>query len=164
MKAPTTEWCVSQLRIAYCLATRSPDTSTQNGAIVYDSDLRILGMGVNDFTKNMPISPDIMERPKKYAFIEHAERNAIFDVFKSGYQPHVMVAAWAACTDCARAIVQSGIRILVRHERIDTTGRWGESIKWADDILRFGGVEVIDIKGEIGECGPVLFDGKLYYP
>ena len=160
------QWGKQELRRAYGYALASPDTSTQNGAIVYTAHGLIIGAGVNEFTKGMEITPDILERPKKYAFIEHAERNAVFSALDpmAGFPPRIMVAAWAACTDCARAIVQSGIQTLVRHERIDTSGRWTESIEWADHILKEGGVQIIDISGPLGGCEPVLFDGALFHP
>lgn len=161
---PSSNWCKEQLRFAYALALKSPDTSTQNGAIVFDRDRTIIGRGVNEFTKNIAVTKDLLERPKKYSFIEHAERNAIYNCFGSINRPSIMVCCWAACTDCARAIVQSGITMLIRHERIDTSGRWSESINWANDILTIGGVHVVSIEGILGGCEPVLFNGELLSP
>ena len=162
------DWATDMLRGAYALALHSPDTSTQNGAIVFDSDLSVLGVGWNGFTPGIEATPENLERPRKYAFIEHAERDAIHDAHDGSNSPDshpaVMVAAWASCADCARAIVLSGITTLVRHDREDVTGRWNESVEWGDEILRAGGVEIVGIKGQLGGCDPVLFGGELWAP
>lgn len=151
------------LRMAYGCALDSPDPSTQNGAIVLDSNGRLIGWGCNTFTEGMPQTPDLFERPKKYAFIEHAERNALFSAARSGAYPHTLACAWAACADCARAIVGLGVRRLVRHVRDDDEGRWNESIEWGDQIMRAAGIEIVDFSGRIGSK-PVLFNGKLMNP
>lgn len=150
------------MRLAYTIALNSPDPSTQNGAVVLDGEGALIGGGCNEFTAGMPITPDLLERPKKYAYIEHAERNALFTAlrFHTG-RPHTLVCPWAACADCARAIVQSGVKVLVRHER--EGGRWSGSIEDGDNILRAGGVEIVTITGELG-CDPILFNGEIWHP
>lgn len=161
----TDDWARAHLRLAYEIATGSPDTSTQNGARTYDADGNRLGVGSNHFTRGMPVTPDLLERPKKYAYIEHAERNAIYAClrFRLG-SPHVLVCPWAACADCARAIVESGIRHLVRHQRSDDTGRWSGSITDGDIILSAAGVNVITIEGPLGGCDDILFAGMAWMP
>lgn len=151
------------MRRSYKAALSSPDPSTQNGAIVLDWEGNTIGSGCNRFTHGMAPTPELLERPKKYAYIEHAERNAIFSVLYGGKTlPHTMVCPWAACADCARAIVQSGIVRLVRHER--EGGRWSGSIEDGDRILRAGGVEIITIDGPLGGCDPILFNGESWTP
>lgn len=151
------------MRHAYDVALDSPDPSTQNGAIILDSAGVTIGLGNNRFTIGMRPTPDLFERPKKYAYIEHAERNAIFSVLYEGRtSPHTLICPWAACADCARAIVQSGIVRLVRHER--EGGRWLGSIEDGDKILHAGGVEIITISGPLGGCKPILFNGELMTP
>lgn len=164
------EWYYPWMRSAYQVALNSPDPSTQNGALILNAEHRLLGTGYNTFTDGMEITPDLLERPKKYSFIEHAERNAVYNTLRYGpYEtnadntPSIMIAAWASCADCARAIVQSGIQTLIRHDR-SGVDRWSESIEWGDEILRAGGVEIIDVVGEIGRCEPVLANGELWTP
>jgi deoxycytidylate deaminase len=163
------EWLVE----AYKVATSSPDPSTQNGAIVLDKDYNILGKGCNTFTKGVELSPEKLEKPLKYSYVEHAERNAVFnclDTIRTNSagewigkgKPDTMVVPWAACVDCARSIIQSGIHTLVRHR--DATDRspdhWIESITLADELLREGSVEVINVKGFLG-APEILHNGVL---
>lgn len=151
------------LRKCYLLAKNSPDRSTQNGALVLDEHGSLSGVGWNTFTDGFIPGPEHFERPLKYLYTEHAERNAIFSATSLGSRPVTMFCAWAACADCARAIVQSGIKTLVRHVREDDEGRWNESIEHGDIILRAGGVEIVDVKERLG-CQPVLFNGKMVLP
>jgi len=135
---------------AYLQAQYSHDPSTQNGAVLLDS-FGIVSFGVNNFPSGVEESSDRWERPKKYSFIEHAERTAIFNVARMGYctTGTTLVCPWAACADCARAIVVSGVARLVRVSSGDNThARWDESVAWGDEIMREGGVEIIEIDYE----------------
>ncbi len=161
---------------AYQIATLSPDPSTQNGAIVLDKDFNLLGVGCNTFTKGVESSPEKLERPLKYSLVEHAERNSIYNCLATIQpvgasldnlwvpkgRPHTMVCPWAACVDCARAIVQCGIHILVRHQSATdrSPAHWIESIALADEILADGSVEVINVKGFLG-APEILHNGEL---
>lgn len=129
------------LNECYSLAQRSPDTSTQNAAILLRGR-SIVASGVNCFTEGIRASKELLERPMKYTYIEHAERNAVYDAAAKGVKTEglTMVCPWAACADCARAIVNSGIVMLVRHKQAGDRSpeRWKESIEHADRILRSG--------------------------
>lgn len=156
---------------AYILAQESKDPSTQNGALVLRAGgnrLSIIGSGVNALPKGVQDFPERWERPLKYQVVEHAERNAIFD---SGSIPNgaIMVAPWAACADCARAIIQSGISVLVRHKQASdrSPANWKESIGIADTMLQEAGVDVVDYDGVLnvgGEHFRLLHTGELWRP
>lgn len=155
------EWMADALREAYSIATGSPDPSTQCGALIgrvcEDTAgvyLDVEAWACNTFTKGVNATPERLERPLKYAFIEHAERGAVFHAAMRGVQCKgaTMVAPWAACTECARSIVQSGIATLVRHKQASDRSpeRWIESIQQADGILLAGGVQIVDYDGSLG--------------
>lgn len=158
-----------RLRRAYELATDSPDPSSQNGAYVYGyvdaplwevpgENLQPIGSGFNGFTPGIEATPEKLERPIKYLYVEHAERAALYDTLKyhNGITPSLMVCPWASCADCARAIALSGIKVLVRHKDAmeRKADRWAESIKLADTILAAAGVEVYEYVGPVG--GPQI--------
>jgi dCMP deaminase len=151
----------------YQIAQASPDTSTQNGAIIVDAQGREIGAGCNEFTKGIKVTPELLVRPLKYLFIEHAERNAVFDAVLEGNSTReaTMFAPWAACADCARAIVQSGITTVVRHADAGarTTAHWAESLRIADQILRSGKVEIVEVSGKLG-APSVLHSGVRWNP
>ena len=92
--------------------------------------------------------------------------NCLYSVLFHGQtleRDDIMVGNWMACTDCARAIVQSGISTIIRHATDADNGKWGDSLVMADDILTQGGVEIIDHKGKLG-IEPILRNGELFHP
>lgn len=156
---------------AYRLAMKSPDPSTQNGAVIIAPFVGLVGEACNTFPPR--VTPRL-ERPEKYAFIEHAERGAIYAALRNGLHTNgaTMICPWAACSDCARAIVLAGIRKLIRRPRVELDGasaRWDDSVQRGDTILRESGVQIIEWDGSLHgrhthpSQGPieVLRDGKL---
>lgn len=158
--------CIARLEQVYNFAQGSLDPSTQNAALIIPDERHHLGIaiGINNPTHGFLMSEADWDRPRKYALVEHAERNAIYNAAKLGRptQGATMVAAWAACADCARAIVQSGIHRLVRHVR--PSGHWNESIAIGDEILRAGGVDIVDIVGPLPRAATIKFNGVSWDP
>lgn len=54
-------------------------------------------------------------RPAKYIWVEHAERNAIYEAARRGValEGCTMYVQLMPCVDCARGVIQSGIREIV---------------------------------------------------
>lgn len=158
------------LMLCYGKALDSPDPSTQNAAVLCHEDEWgrltpfIETLACNDFPAGVVHSEARWERPLKYQFVEHAERNSIFKACRRGRctTKTVMVCPWAACADCARAIVQAGVRKLIT-QRHDDEDRWKASIDVAFTILAEGGVEVEFFEGKVGGA-PIRRDGRLWQP
>lgn len=92
-------------------AARSDDPHTQIGCVITSPRGDILVNTANSLTNGVRPSPELLERPEKYDWIEHAERNAIFVAAKYGCAlegAHMHIPGFP-CVECARAIVQSGI-------------------------------------------------------
>lgn len=137
---------------AYAWSKTSPDPSTKVGAFLTYPDLSVCipTLSVNEFPKGVSPTTERWQRPLKYLYIEHAERNAIYKAVREGIPTGGMtlVTTWSPCSDCARAIIQCGIVRVVQHEAIDTTGRWGESIAVAQSMLHEAGVEVVVVSAQ----------------
>jgi len=150
--------------------TYSKDPSTQLAAVIVSPSgtVKWSTMAVNGMVNGWVERDGDWERPRKYQLVEHAERNAIYSAAKNGVHTKgaTMYCTWAACVDCARAIVQSGITRLVRHypPLDDATERWLESVQLGDSILKAGGVEILDIIGLIPEAFPILRGGEVFDP
>jgi len=150
-------------------ATESPDPSTQNGAVlVYQSpvsdDLTYVA-DCNRFPDGVEYSDERWERPIKYKYVEHAERNAIFRAAKIGIPTlgTTLVCPWAACSDCARAIVQAGVTTLVRlpFNNEATGAHWHDDCLVGDEIFREGGVEIVELNpAELKNVPTLRRDGK----
>jgi dCMP deaminase len=154
------------LLMAYTEAMKSPDPSTQNGAVIVTHD----GVTVSDcnrFPDRVKLDPERLERPLKYQFIEHAERNAIYKCASLGVPTAgaTMYVPWFACSDCARAIIQAKIAHVVGHQRMadNTPDHWKESIANAMIMLAESRVKITMIPDVLN--GPkILFNGKWWKP
>jgi dCMP deaminase len=158
--------------VLYEAAVDSPDPSTQNSAILVDEWEGALlpitaTLAINNFPHGVKNLPERWERPLKYQIVEHAERNTIYKAALLGIPTSdmVMVSPWAACADCARAIIQSGVRKLITHKQaadLDSAS-WRESIAIAFVMLKEAGVEVEFYDGVIG--GPsIRHSGQIFLP
>ena len=154
-------------RQAYAWAMESPDPSTQNGAVVVDRWGKIVAGGVNDFPPGVAQTAERWERPAKYAYVEHAERSALFNAGGAA-RGSTLVCCWAACPDCARAIILHGCQRLVTHaESRELRGgsSWDEGIAVADQMLAEAGVELVLWRGRLGIEGlQVRRGGEIWTP
>ncbi|MFH1657215.1 MAG: deaminase, partial [bacterium] len=99
-------------------------------------------------------------------FSVHAERNIIYQAAKLGIKTKglTMVCPWAACSDCAQAIIQAGIKRLVVHKQaLDKSGHWQGDIEIAFAMLGEAGVEIIVFDGKV-EADKILRSGKFWKP
>ena len=95
------------------IAQWSKDKSTKVGTVIVDSDKRILSVGYNGFPAGVDDDVETRhERPTKYMYIEHSERNAIFTASRIGVSlvDSTLYCNYFPCPDCTRAIIQSGIK------------------------------------------------------
>ena len=148
----------------------SHDTSTKLGALLVNPVSGHIKMkGANRYLSGaMANDPQNHERPRKYAYIEHAERDVLYQCFNDvSTNPAclIMVAPWACCADCARAIVYSGVTLLVVHKQAceKAPDRWKESIEFGWDILAKQSVAVYQWDGKVGDCTN-LFNGEEWRP
>jgi len=157
------------LRSAYKIANLySKDPSTQTGAVLVNTELGALTFvtaGYNNFPRNVGQTEERMkDRDIKLAYIEHAERNAIFSAAQIGYSTRhlTLYAPWFACADCGRAIIQAGIKEVVGHTLMDeiTPDRWKQSIDFARRMLLEAGVKMRWITAPIEDIN-IRFNGQL---
>lgn len=151
---------------AYKTAAESPDLSTQNGAVIRTVDGRLV-RACNELPYRVAAKQERLERPLKYQFTEHAERNAIYFAARHGIrlEGSTMYVPWFACADCARAIIQSGIIRVVGHKQMmdGTPEHWKESIARAFEMLGEAGIETKLVDAVLG--GPkIKFNGMLWQP
>ncbi len=104
----TREWDLYFLKMTKLVASKSKDTSTKCGSVIVSPEHKVLSTGYNGLCRGCKYTSDRMERPEKYFWFEHAERNAIYnaDVSLNG---STMYCSFLPCMDCARAIVQKCI-------------------------------------------------------
>lgn len=169
------------LKLSYELAAEfSTDPSTQNGAIIVAVDQDgvdwVHGEAANHFPTGVVETAERWQRPQKYWYVEHAERGAIYAAAKqgTGTKGGTMYVGWAACCDCARAIIESGIsRVFTHHDPFADTRfgqpvseQWKESIAVALQMLKEAGVKLdwTDAKLFPDDSVSVRYNGKIVHP
>lgn len=153
---------------AYTNALKSPDPSSQNGAILvrkFNGLCQPLVEGYNHFYKGVP--DGVENRESKLQRIEHAERDVIYKAANLGIPCHnaILVCPWAACYDCARAIIGSGISELITHRNryVLTDKRWIDQVNYALNWIQSAGIELVEFEGPV-PAQPILISGRLWSP
>lgn len=111
------------MKMAEDVAQGSLDDSRKCGCVFVSQEFDrcdlMLTAGVNNFPPLVHRTPpERQQRPGKYTFTEHAERDAIYAAARSGVALRGATAYlnWYPCADCARALVLSGVVRLVCYE------------------------------------------------
>lgn len=155
------------LRMAYKKATESPDSSTQNGAVIPFHQSAYLA-ACNTFPPGVSGAvPERLQRPLKYAFVEHAERGVLHAALRQGVYTVglTMYCPWFACADCARAIIGAGISRVVGHQQMMdlTPDHWKDTIGHAFAMFAEAKVETVLYSGKLN--GPAIrMNGQLWEP
>ncbi len=112
-------WDEYFMGVALLAAMRSKDPSTQVGACIVDENNRILSTGYNGFPQGCSDDEFPWDREgedpncTKYPFVVHAELNAILNAGGRPLAGSRIYVALFPCNECAKAIIQSGIREIV---------------------------------------------------
>lgn len=128
----------------------SKDPRTKVGAIILVPDtLQVLSLGYNGMPRCVEESTsERWERPQKYMYVEHAERNAIYNAAFAGtsLRNSICVVTMFPCADCARALIQSGIKVVVSKKM--EKPRWESHWEVSTEMFTEAGVQIIYIKDD----------------
>lgn len=112
-------WDEYFMGIAMLSSFRSKDPNTQVGCCIVGTDNRVLSVGYNGF----PIGCSDDEFPwdreaessydTKYNYVAHAELNAILNFKGNSLQGSKLYVVLFPCNECAKAIIQSGIKQII---------------------------------------------------
>lgn len=133
--------------IAQQVKLKSKDINTQIGAVVVGENNEIVSTGYNSFPRGIDDKiVERQERPEKYYWFEHAERNALYNAALIGVSTKgctMYLTCGVPCSDCARGIINSGIKKVVCEETDTTKGpQWVEHSKRSLIMFQEAGVEV----------------------
>jgi dCMP deaminase len=138
------DWDGRWMRLAAEVGSWSKDRSTKVGCIAIDNERRLLTAGYNGFPRG--VNDDVEsrhERPEKYLFVEHAERNAISNAARSGVSLYEsrMYCTLYPCADCAKGIIQAGVAVLLTPEPDWDLPNWSASFRVSKAMLEEAEVE-----------------------
>ena len=138
------------MAMATSVATESPDPDRQVGCVLARQGT-ILASACNDVVGGLEATPAMLQRPAKYTWIEHAERNAIYAAARRGVSLEgstAYVTLWP-CENCCRGLLQSGVvRLVVRRRPDFSDPRWGGEFRVVIEMLSRCGVEVRHLEEE----------------
>jgi dCMP deaminase len=140
-------WVNYYKQLANTVKLKSKDKYTQIGAVIVGEDGEIVSTGYNSFPRGLDDGIDSrQERPEKYYWFEHAERNAIYNAARIGVSTKgttMYLSCGLPCADCARGIINAGVRRIFC-ERVDVTkgDMWKESQERSWDMFMETGVDV----------------------
>lgn len=140
-----TDWHKRFLDLCEHIATWSKDPSTKLGSVIVDDKKRIVSVGYNGFPRGVfDLEERYNDRPTKYLFVAHAERNAL-DNAPMMVDNCTLYVTLLPCNECAKSIIQKGITRVVtyRPDREDVFN-WNITLT----MFREAGVEVVYVENE----------------
>ena len=153
------DWDEYFVPILMNVAKKSQDQTSKYGAVVVSPGERILSTGYNGIPSGVDYKPKYHSRPDKYMYFVHAEQNAIYGAALNGIalRDCTMYVIRPPCAECAKAIIQSGIRTVIwvePNEAVDTAllnlETWRSSLQAAAHMLGEAGVAL-----RRATCAPV---------
>jgi len=144
-------WDECFMRMARTIAERSKDPSTQAGAVIATKDNVVVGIGYNGFPRGIDNDAFPWERDgrldeTKYAYICHAEENAVYNANATTHGGKIYTTLFP-CNECAKTIIQNGIQEVIF-----------ESDKYHDTPVCVASRRMLDAAGVI--CRQYLCDWK----
>ena len=113
-------WDEYFMGVAILTGMRSKDPNTQVGACIVSEDHKILSMGYNGLPKGcsddeFPWGREGDPLDTKYFFTTHSELNAILNYRGGslGLEGSTIYVTLFPCNECAKAIIQAGIKRIV---------------------------------------------------
>lgn len=138
-------WDKRFIGLAEHVSTCSEDPSLKVGCVIVSPGGQIISLGYNSFPRGITQDAIRYERPGKYLWVEHAERNAIYSAAQNGrpLKGCSLYIQYYPCAECARAIIQSGITRLFSPKPCIEHAHYADSFVVADAMLAEAGVDVV---------------------
>lgn len=123
-RADYISWDEYFMGVADLSGRRSKDPNTQVGACIVSDDNKILSMGYNGFPRGCSDDEFPWGKEKettdpysaKYLYVTHSELNAILNYRGGSLEGSKLYVTLFPCNECAKAIIQAGIKTIVYKE------------------------------------------------
>lgn len=145
-----TQWDQRYIDLAKQISTWSKDPSRKIGAVAVGSKGQILSQGYNGFPRGIwDLKERYENREVKYKHVVHAEMNVIYNATFSGVSldgASLFVYGLPVCNECAKGIIQVGIKRVVICTDQEVPEIWTNSFQWTWDMFTEAGVNCEWIK------------------
>jgi len=138
--------------LCFWYASFSKDPRTQNGAVIVTADNVPLGMGYNGPPKCIVDGEIDWDRPNKYPYIKHAERNAIDHSCRTLMKGATIYVTAMPCPDCMLDIVDSGIKRIIYFKGHHDSGSMCASVQGlstAENIAQLSNITLQEFNGNL---------------
>lgn len=140
-------WDEYFINIAEQVKLKSKDIRTQIGVVLVGKNNEIVSTGYNSFPRGINDTiDDRQEKPEKYYWFEHAERNAIYNAARIGVSTlgtTMYMTCDISCADCARGIISAGIsKVVFRKSTKAWPEKWRQSAERSNQMFKEAGVIV----------------------
>ena len=137
------KWDERYLDLAESISSWSKDPSRKIGAVAVGPKGNVLAQGFNGFPRGISDSSDRYDdRTRKYELVVHAEMNVIYNASYNGVSldgSTLYVHGLPACSECAKGIIQVGIkRVVMRDQEIPVL--WQQSWTKTEEMFNEAGV------------------------
>jgi len=142
------KWDKRFVDLAKHISSWSKDPSTQIGAVIVDPKTqKVLSMGYNGFPAGIHDTYErLNDRPLKHSLVVHGEMNAIYNAAACGVLlsgATIYVQGLPVCNECAKGIIQVGIRrVVIRHAFDVLPEPWKTSAEQSEALLNEAGVDI----------------------
>lgn len=140
------KWIKRYLELAKSVSEWSKDPSRKIGAVAVGSKGQVLAQGFNGFPRGINDSEErYNDRETKYKYVVHAEMNCIYNATYSGTSldgSSLYVFGLPVCSECAKGIIQTGIKEVFWTVSQDIPDRWTNSYASTKNMLREAGINI----------------------
>ena len=138
-------WVLNYLSLAKTISEWSKDPSTKVGAVAVGSRGQILAQGYNGFPRGISDTHErLNNRDEKYKLIVHGEMNCIYNAALNGTSldgADMYVHGLPVCSECAKGIIQIGIKRVFACYPESIADKWRESSELTSEMFKEAGVE-----------------------
>jgi dCMP deaminase len=139
------KWDQRYLKLAYEVAQWSKDPSSKIGAVTVGAKGQVLSQGFNGFPRGIAdLDTRLNVRETKYKYVVHAEMNAIYNATYNGTSldgATLYVYGLPTCSECAKGVIQVGIKRVVMPASPGMPEKWKDSWLTSMSFFNEAGVD-----------------------
>jgi len=132
------KWDQRYLKLAEEVASWSKDPSRKIGAVAVGAKGQVLAQGFNGFPRGIDDSLSrYYNRERKYELVVHAEMNVIYNATYNGVSldgATLYVTGLPVCSECAKGIIQVGIKRVVMR-KVEVPDSWKDSWRKTQEMF-----------------------------
>jgi dCMP deaminase len=132
------------IKMTNLVSESSDDGNRKVGCVIVKDGDTMVSYASNSIPNGVKKLNSRKEKPNKYSWIGHAERNAICEAAKQGISTDgcEMYCNYYPCSDCAISIIECGISKLYTEKPDFNHHKWGESWKRSKKMFNEAGVDI----------------------